>query len=363
MDEPSAVDAGRYIRQLRYAAWGPASQKQLAAGSALIVGAGALGSCVAEILARAGVGRLRIVDRDLLQLDNLHRQTLYTEADAAARLPKVEAIARRLAEVNRGVAVEPLAVQASESNIDDLVAGVDLIVDGTDNFPSRFVLNDAALRHNLPLVHGGALGCDGQVMTVLPGETICLRCLLPEGVPDDLETCDTVGVLMPVVSVVGALQAMECLKLLSGNRKALSQKLSVISLWDNRLRQVELGRGSDSRAGSCPHWTMLRQSPPRAVQPGSPSGQTVAFQVTPVCGREAVQIDCGCRAPLDLAGLGDRLEPHFVVRRSPFAIKLDVDGLEITVFGDGRGLVDGTEDPLRATRAFESSVWVAIQAL
>lgn len=362
MDDSASVDARRYVRQLRYAAWGPASQARLAAGSALIVGAGALGSCVAEILARAGVGRLRIVDRDLLQLDNLHRQTLYTEADAAARLPKVEAIARRLAEVNCGVAVEPLAVQASEANIDDLVAGVEVIVDGTDNFPSRFVLNDAALRHNLPLVHGGALGCDGQVMTVLPGETICLRCLLPEGVPDDLETCDTVGVLMPVVSIVGALQAMECLKLLSGNRKAVSHKLTVISLWDNRLRQVELGKGFDSRSGGCPHWTTL-QSQPRAVQPGDSSRQAKAFQVTPVCGREAVQVDGGWQTPLDLARLGDRLEPHFVVRRSPFAIKLDVDGLEITVFGDGRGLVDGTEDPLRATRAFEASVWVAIQAL
>lgn len=363
MNELFPFDAQRYIRQTRYAPWGPASQSRLAQGSALIVGAGALGSCVAEILVRAGIGRLRMVDGDVLQPDNLHRQTLYTEADAAERLPKVEAITRRLAEINPTVALEPLAVRASEANMDELVAGMDAIVDGTDNFSSRFVLNDAALRHNLPLVHGGALGCDGQVMTVLPGESICLRCLLPEGVPDDLDTCDTVGVLMPVVSVVGALQAMECLKLLSGNRAAVSHSLTVISLWDNRIRQVGLGQSPASAPVACPHWAAMRLAGADRQPTGPGAGDPKAWQVTPVCGRDAVQIECHCPLPVDLGRLGDRLEASFAVRRSPFALKLQVDGLEITVFADGRGLVDGTSDGQRASQAFEASVWPAMQAL
>jgi adenylyltransferase/sulfurtransferase len=200
-------------------------------------------------------------------------------------------------------------------------------------------------------------------MTVLPGQTICLRCLLPEGVPDDLATCDSVGVLMPVVTVVGALQAMECLKLLSGNRAAASRQLTVLSMWDNRLRQVDLGTRREGGEIRCPHAAGAMVQQPAGQGPAPAAGGPDDWLVTPLCGRQAVQVDSGRPAPVDLQRLGEVLSRRHQVHRTPFSLRLEYGGLQITVFADGRGLVDGTEDAATAREAFVGSIWPALQSL
>jgi adenylyltransferase/sulfurtransferase len=251
MSTPPFPAADRYVRQTVYAPLGPEGQRRLAAGRALICGCGALGSTLANMLARAGVGRLRIVDRDRVEMHNLQRQVLFDEQDAVAGRPKALAAAAHLARINSDVSVEPIVGEIDSKNIERLLDGVDVIVDGTDNFPTRFLINDAAVKHGVPWVYGGCVGTDGQTMTILPGRTPCLRCLLPECPdPATTPTCPTHGILGPTVGVVASLEAIEAIKVLSGNLEAVSPVLTVVSLWENRLRQVNLA-GLRDRA-DCP---------------------------------------------------------------------------------------------------------------
>src|SRR5262245_41633855 len=207
-DESSTIAdprLARYVRQMRYGPIGQAGQQRLLAGRALIVGCGALGSVLANTLARSGVGHLRIVDRDFLELNNLQRQVLYDEQDVAAELPKVIAAAAKLRKINSQIEVEPIVTDLDHTNVLDLAAGLNVIVDGTDNFETRFLLNDAAVKLGLPWVYGGCLGAEGQTMTILPGETACLRCLMPEAPPPGLTpTCDTAGIVAPIVNVIAS---------------------------------------------------------------------------------------------------------------------------------------------------------------
>ncbi len=291
------------------------------------------------------MGKVRLVDRDFVELSNLHRQTLFDEADVAAGLPKAIAAAEKLRAINSAVEIEPIVAHVGPENVESLCQGVDAILDGTDNFETRYLLNDAAVNLNLPWVYGGCVGAEGQTMTIMPGETGCLRCLLPEcPPPGSTPTCDTAGVLSPIVGVVASIQAMEGIKLLSGNRTAISRQLTVIDLWQNRILQLDV---RDLREQSdCP-CCKRREFSWLAGKEGS--------RAAVLCGRNAVQLtQPGSVVPLDelakrLAGLGR-------VTRNPFLLRLKIDAYELTLFPDGRAIVQGTDDPAVARTIYAKYV-------
>jgi molybdopterin-synthase adenylyltransferase len=328
----------RYDRQIRFAPLGEAGQRKLAAGRALVCGCGALGSVIASTLVRAGVGFVRIVDRDFVELNNLQRQFLYDEQDIAAALPKAIAAANKLRLVNSTVTIEPIVADVTHTNIDSLAADVDVIVDGTDNFATRFLVNDFAVKHRKPWVYGGSIGAEGQSMTIIPGQTACLACLLPEAPPPGTTpTCDTAGILGPIVGVIGSIEASEALKILSGNVQATSRHLTVIELWDNRLRTVDISRLRDeSDCRVCQHGEFVWLS-------GERGGDSAVL-----CGRNAVQLTPPPGTLLSLASLAERLHGVGPVVHNSFLLRLEVDGYQLTVFPDGRTIVSGTDDPATA---------------
>ena len=299
--DPPSLD--RYARQMRYPPLGEEGQRRLAQGRALVCGCGALPEAVlADSLVRAGVGAVRIVDRDFVELGNLHRQILFDENDVAAGLPKAVAAAEKLRRVNSAVQIEPIVADIDPTNIVRFCEGVDVIVDGTDNFETRFLMNDAAVQLGLPWVYGGCVGAEGQTMAILPGETACLRCLLPQcPLPGSTPTCDTAGVLGPIVGVIASLEAVEAIKILSGNRAAVSHALTAVNLWPIRFSQIdvaELHKNAD-----CPTCNR-REFPWLSGQQGS--------RAAVLCGRNAVQLShMGQAISLDELGpaLGRR-RPH-----------------------------------------------------
>jgi len=337
MTDTSAKDdiqLDRYRRQLRYAPLGEEGQRQLLQARVLICGCGALGCVVADTLVRAGVGFVRLVDRDFVETDNLHRQGLFDESDAAAQLPKAIAAAARLVRVNSAVQIEPIVADLNATNVDALAADVELIVDGTDNFETRYLLNDYAVANNRPWIFGGCIGAEGQTLAIVPGETPCLSCIMPEPPPAAAQpTCETVGVLGPIVNVIASLQAMEAIKLLSGNRDQLNPAMTLVDLWHNQIRTMGVGK---SRTGDCPTcgqrdfaWLDGRR--------GS--------AITRLCGRNSVQIAPDTTGSIDLPALGERLSTLGHVTSNRFLLRLTVDDYQLTVFADGRTLVGGTDDP------------------
>ena len=326
---------------MRYIHLGEEGQRSLAASRALICGCGALGSLLANTLVRAGVGKVRLVDRDFVELSNLHRQTLFDEADVAAGLPKAAAAAEKLRMINSSVEIEPIVAHIGPENVASLCEGVEVILDGTDNFETRYLINDAAVHLNLPWVYGGCVGAEGQTMTIVPGETGCLRCLLPEcPPPGSTPTCDTAGVLAPIVGVIASIQAQEAIKILSGNLAAISRHLTVIDLWQNRFLQIDV-RDLRDRV-DCPTCKQ-RQFVWLTGQQGS--------RAAVLCGRNSVQLtQPGPSIPLD--ELARRLEGMGRVTRNAFLLSLKVDNFELTLFPDGRAIVQGTDDPAVARTVY-----------
>jgi len=323
----------RYVRQMRYPPLGEEGQRRLAASRALVCGCGALGSVLANTLARAGVGCVRIVDRDFIELNNLQRQVLFDEDDIARGLPKAIAAAEKLRRINSEVEIEPVVADVDHTNIQQLIDGVDVIVDGTDNFETRFLVNDAAVRYDIPWVYGGCLGAEGQTMTILPQKTPCLRCLIQEcPPPGTTPTCDVAGILAPIVSVIASIEAVEAIKILSGNRDAVSRNLTVVELWDNHIRQVDVSSLRDQvdcptcRRGEFP-WLSGKEGSHTAV----------------LCGRNAVQLTHQ-GAGVSLEQLARQLEGVGQVSRNQFLLRLKVDQYELTVFPDGRSIIAGTND-------------------
>ena len=326
-------DFTRYARQMRYPPFGEAGQERLAASRVLVCGCGALGSVLADTLVRAGVGHVRIADRDFLETSNLQRQVLFDEDDVARGLPKAIAAAEKLRRINSEVHVEPIVADVDYTNLAELADGADMIVDGTDNFQTRFLLNDYAVKNNVPWVYGGCLGAEGQTMTILPGETACLRCLMQDcPPPGTTPTCDTAGILAPIVSVIASIEAMEALKVLSGNLQAVARVLTVIDLWNGRLRQVDLSSLRDQV--DCP--TCKKGEFPWLD--GKAGSHTAVL-----CGRNAVQLS-HAGAAVDLGRLARRLKGVGQVVCNTFLLRLHVDSYEITVFPDGRAIVGGTDD-------------------
>ncbi|HJN10395.1 MAG: ThiF family adenylyltransferase [Pirellulaceae bacterium] len=338
-DDASHLD--RYIRQMRYPPLGKSGQQQLSTSSALICGCGALGSVLANTLARAGVGHLRIVDRDFLELNNLQRQVLYDEQDVAAGIPKAIAAQNKLRAINSDVDIEAIVTDVDHTNIASLVDGVEMILDGTDNFETRYLLNDASINFNIPWVYGGCIGAEGQTMTIVPGDTPCLRCLMPESPPPgSTPTCDTAGILGPIINVIASIEACEAIKILSGHREAINRTLMVFELWDNRVRQVKLDSLQGIECETCDQ----RKFPWLAGQRGS--------HTAILCGRNAVQLSFPDRQPLSLESLAEKLRGMGEVSGNRFLLRLTVDEYLITVFPDGRAIIGGTEDITEAKTVY-----------
>jgi molybdopterin/thiamine biosynthesis adenylyltransferase len=336
----------RYARQILFAGLGAEGQERLRGSAALLVGCGALGTHVADLLVRSGIGLLRIVDRDFVELSNLHRQTLFDESDVSGGLPKAVAAERHLRAVNPGVRVEAVSGQLDAGNIGKLAEGAQIILDGTDNFDTRLVINDYAVRSRTPWIYAACVGAYGLTMNILPGETPCLRCLLRSTpAPGTVETCDTAGILAPVASLVAALESAEAIKLLSGASAAASRELVAFDLWSNSVQRLRLLR--EEMSSGCP-----------ACDRGEFEflERRRGARATTLCGRNAVQVHPGDGLTADLAALERRLRPLGPVLRNPFLVRADVDGLQLVVFADGRAIVTGTSDEARARSIYDRYV-------
>ncbi|MGE3166516.1 MAG: ThiF family adenylyltransferase [Planctomycetota bacterium] len=323
----------RYSRQRLFSHIGDAGQERLRASRVTLIGCGALGTHIAQHLARAGVGFLRICDRDFVELDNLQRQVLFDEDDARRRLPKAVAAADKLQRINHEVRIEARVTDVTAHNVLELIDGADLVLDGTDNFSTRFLINEACVSANLPWVYGGCVAAHGMVLAVLPGETACFACLVPGAPgPGRGETCDTVGVIGPVVAVVAGLQAAEAFKILVGDRQAVGRALVTVDLWNNELRALRI-----SREVACP--VCVRREFPVLRSPRAEGTTTV------LCGRNAVQVSPPLAADLDLAELERRLSSIGPTRKNDYVLVFGQDDLEATLFRDGRAVIKGTADP------------------
>jgi molybdopterin-synthase adenylyltransferase len=330
------MDLERYSKQILFSEIGEAGQRRLLASRAVLFGCGALGSVLAETLVRAGVGHLKVVDRDFVELSNLQRQVLFDESDVAARLPKVVAAAEKLRRINGSVTVEPVVTDVDHTNILSLIEGAELILDGSDNFELRFLINDASLETGIPWIYAGVIGSHGQVMPIFPGTSACLRCLI-ERVPEagTTETCDTAGVLGPAVQIVASLEAVAALKILSGQPEKVARTLTYVDVWDGTLRQLNVADLRDR--ADCP-----------ACKQGERlwlSGQQ-GSRTTVLCGRNAVQVSPTDRGHLALDELATRLQGAGEVQFNDYLLRLSPVGspFELTVFRDGRAIIKGTED-------------------
>jgi molybdopterin/thiamine biosynthesis adenylyltransferase len=319
----------RYSRQVLFPGLGHAGQERLLQSSAALVGCGATGSALASLLARAGVGTLRIIDRDYVEPSNLQRQTLFDESDAAESLPKAIAAARKIASFNSQMIVAPHASDLTPENIDELLAGADLILDGTDNFETRYLINDYAVKHSVPWIYTAAVGSYAATMNMIPGETACLACIFPESPAGTIATCETAGILNSAVNFAASIAATEAIKLLSDARQHLRRTLLSCDLWRNERAEVS---AASPRAG-------CRVCGERIFSHLAGDGRP---HIT-LCGRNSVQIHEHHR-PLDLAEISERLKPYGDVRRNDFILKFRKEPFEITVFPDGRAIVKGTTD-------------------
>ncbi len=319
----------RYSRQVLFAGIGQEGQRRLLESSVAIVGCGATGSALASLLARSGVGRLRIIDRDYVESSNLQRQTLFDEADAAQSLPKAIAACRKIASFNSQIVVEPHVSDLIPENTEKLLGGVQLILDGTDNFATRYLVNDYAAKNSVPWIYAAAVHSYAITMNIVPGETACLSCIFPESPSGVVETCETAGILNSAVNLAASIAAAEAIKLLVGEKRQLRRTLLSYDLWRNERAEVSAGtprldcRTCGQRkfvhlAGEgCPHITL--------------------------CGRNSVQIHERDR-PIDLGHMSERLKTHGRVRHNEFVLKFWKEPFEMTVFPDGRAIIKGTTD-------------------
>jgi molybdopterin-synthase adenylyltransferase len=331
------VDSSRYekySRQILFAPIGEKGQLRLLESSAVLIGCGALGTVASSLLVRAGLGSLRVIDRDFVETSNLQRQALFEESDARESLPKAVATERRLRAMNSDAKIEGVVSDVTSKNALELLSGFSVILDGTDNFESRLLINDAAVSLGIPWIYTAAVGSYGLTYTVRPTQTACLACLLEtddgsrhSGID---ETCDTAGILNGAASVIASIQATEALKLLTGNFEALNDRLVSYDVWKNRVQSIRVARNPSCRACGLHNFTYLEgQAQPHVT----------------MCGRDSVQIHERSKQ-LDLAELSRRLERSSLgVRRNDFLLRFKIPPYEMTVFSDGRAVIKGTQDP------------------
>lgn len=323
----------RYSRQIVFPGIGHEGQRRLLAARVTLVGCGALGTVLANGLARAGTGHLRIIDRDYVELSNLQRQVLFDEDDARNGVPKAVAAAAKLGRINSDVVVDAVVEDFGPDNAVRLIRDADIVLDGTDNFETRYVVNDACLKLGKPWVYAAAVGSYGVVMPILPSETPCLRCVFPDPPPaGGLDTCDTAGVLGPLPSIIASMAATEAIKLLVGAYEQVSRALLWIDVWFNSIQRTPLG----GPAADCPACAGRRFEYLEAA---------AGTRATTLCGRDAVQVRPLARGGVALEALAERLAHVGVVRQNPHLVRLTVEGFDLTVFRDGRAIIKGTDDP------------------
>jgi molybdopterin/thiamine biosynthesis adenylyltransferase len=319
----------RYSRQILFPPIGEAGQTSLAKTRIALVGCGATGSALASLLSRAGVGYLRIIDRDYVEPSNLQRQVLFDEADAAESLPKAIAAARKIATFNSEITVEPHAADLTPDNVEDLLAEVDIILDGTDNFETRYLINDYAVSENLPWIYAAGVASYAVAMTILPGETACLACIFPDSPRGVVETCDTSGILNSAVNFVASVAATEAMKLAVGARDKIRRTLLSYDVWTNDYASVNTAKPrADCRCCQQHDFVHLAGE-------GRPH--------ISMCGRNSVQIHERQR-PIDFDDMTRRLAPHGTVKHTEFLLKFWRDPYELTLFPDGRAIIKGTTD-------------------
>ena len=321
----------RYSRQTLFGPVGKQGQERLQASSVAIIGCGALGATLANNLCRAGIGRLVIADRDYIELNNLQRQILFDEDDITRRLPKAVAAAEKLRRINSGVSIEALVEDINTDGIESLVRDVDLVLDATDNFETRYLLNDVCIKYNRPWIYSAVIASYGVTMNILPGDTPCLRCIFPEmPQPGTSPTCDTAGVLNGIVAAITGVASTEALKILLKDEK-VSRAMFWMDVWENTSERLELPRQPDCPACGQHHYEFL----------DSLNGASS----TSLCGRNAVQVRTARHAAsLDLPGLAERLQAVGQVSYNQYLLRFVVDGYELTVFPDARAIIKGTDD-------------------
>jgi molybdopterin-synthase adenylyltransferase len=330
-DKRETVHA-RYSRQVLFSGIGKEGQARINASRVALVGCGALGAMQAALLVRAGVGTLRIIDRDFVEESNLQRQILFDEEDVRAVLPKAVAAEKKLRLVNSLVTIEGLVEDVNASTIDRLLGGFDLILDATDNFDARFLVNDYAVKNGIPWVYGACVGSYGITFPIVPGRTACLRCVFEAAPPAGISpSCDTAGIIGPIVSVVAGMQVAEVLKILSGRMDNINRKISTIDLWENRREGIDL----PPPHADCP-CCGRREFP---YLDGS-----LGADATALCGRNSVQIRRAAGSRIDLEDLARRLEPVGKLEKNRFLLRVVIDSYQLTIFADGRAIVNGTYD-------------------
>jgi len=319
----------RYSRQILFQPVGPEGQKKLAAARIALVGCGATGSALASLLARAGVGYLRILDRDYVEPSNLQRQVLFDESDAAESLPKAIAASRKIASFNSEIVVEPHVADLIPNNVHDLLANVELILDGTDNFETRYLINDFAVSEKLPWIYAAGVGSYAVTMTVLPEDTACLACIFPDSPTGMVETCDTSGILNSAVNLVASIAATEAMKLIVGAHDKIRRTLLSHDVWSNEHAEVSTAHPREGCRACQQHDFVHLAGVGRAH--------------ISMCGRNSVQIHERQR-PIDFEEITRRLAPHGTVKHNEFVLKFWREPYEITLFPDGRAIIKGTTD-------------------
>ena len=337
--EPSALHE-RYSRQVLFAPIGSVGQERIRQSKVTVVGCGAIGSSACTLLARAGVGTLRIIDRDYVEASNLQRQLLFDEEDARQSLPKSEAATRKLAAINSEVAVEPFVKDLTPQTV-HLLEGLDLILDCTDNFETRYLINDFAVKHGVPWIYAAAVGSYAVSMNVVPVETACLACIFPEPPRGTFATCETAGILNSAATLVASIQVTEALKIIVGARDTLRRSLLSLDLWNNERSEI-------SAAKPRPNCSVCNERRFDFLQ------GKARPQIT-LCGRNSVQIHERER-PVDFSEMSSRLSPHGEVRYNDMVLKFWREAYEVTLFRDGRAIIKGTTDPTVARSLYAKFV-------
>jgi molybdopterin-synthase adenylyltransferase len=334
----------RYSRQTRFAPIGEAGQRKLESSRVLLVGIGALGTVTADLLVRAGVGFVRLIDRDFVELSNLQRQSLFDEEDINRNLPKAAAAEARLRRINSSVRIEAMVEDVNPSNVEDFIQDVDLVLDALDNFETRFVINDACAKHRKPWIYTAALGSYGLVMPVIPGATPCLRCLLGSlPAPGSSPTCETAGVIGPITHIIASMQAAEALKFLTGNLAADQVRLTAYDVWSHRFQRVDVGKESMATCPVCSdeRFEYLEGNPLRTIT---------------LCGRNAVQLIPEVKGDINFETLSKSIAAFGSVQFNDFLLRCSAPPYELTIFKDGRAIVKGTEEAGTARSLYSKMV-------
>lgn len=330
----------RYSRQILLPEIGTTGQERLLASSVAVVGCGALGTVIASGLVRAGVGRVRIIDRDYIELNNLQRQILFDEEDIARGLPKAIAAAEKLRKVNSQVKVEPIVADVNPDNVERLISDVDLVLDGTDNFETRLLINDACVKHIIPWIYGAVISTYGMTMTIVPHQTPCFRCYLSKvPLPGSTPTCDTVGVLGAAANVIASLEVVQALKFLTHREEPIQPRLIYLDVWTGAWEAVQMHK-SETTCPTCD----LGQYEFLEAKGG--------HRVTTLCGRDAVQISPRRKVAPSFPQLASRLRAVGKVHYNDFLLRFRADRYELTIFADGRTIVKGTGDEAEAKSVY-----------